>query len=53
MSAPVRLVVVGGGFGGLEAVLELERRFRDGPAVGITLVSENRYNGSPLQAEGS
>ena len=40
---PTRIVVAGGGFGGLEAVLELERRFRDDPAVDLLLVSENNY----------
>ncbi|MBI4466676.1 MAG: NAD(P)/FAD-dependent oxidoreductase [Acidobacteria bacterium] len=43
MSAPTRLVVLGAGFGGLEAVLELERRFRDDPGVEILLVSENNF----------
>ncbi|MFQ5818097.1 MAG: NAD(P)/FAD-dependent oxidoreductase [Terriglobia bacterium] len=43
MSRPARIVVLGAGFGGLEAVVELERRFRDGPAAELLLVSENNF----------
>ncbi|MGH9779617.1 MAG: NAD(P)/FAD-dependent oxidoreductase [Candidatus Acidiferrales bacterium] len=43
MTEPKRIVVLGGGFGGLEAVIELERRFRDHPGVELWLVSENNY----------
>ncbi|MCI0403355.1 MAG: NAD(P)/FAD-dependent oxidoreductase [Acidobacteria bacterium] len=43
MSEPKRIVVLGGGFGGLEAVIELEKRFRNQPGVELWLVSENNY----------
>jgi NADH dehydrogenase len=43
MAAATRIVVLGAGFGGLEAVLELERRFRGDPRVELTLVSEQNY----------
>jgi len=43
MSEPKRIVVLGGGFGGLEAVIELEKRFRGQPGVELWLVSENNY----------
>ncbi len=40
---PKRIVVLGGGFGGLEAVIELERRLRGRPDVELWLVSENNF----------
>jgi NADH dehydrogenase len=40
---PKRIVVLGGGFGGLEAIVELERRFRGHKEVELWLVSENNY----------
>src|SRR5713226_10433042 len=38
-----RIVVLGAGFGGLEATLELERAFRHQPGSEILLVSEQNY----------
>jgi len=38
-----RIVVLGAGFGGLEATLELERAFRHQPGIEILLVSEQNY----------
>ncbi|MBI2956656.1 MAG: FAD-dependent oxidoreductase, partial [Acidobacteria bacterium] len=43
MSTTTRIVVLGGGFGGLEAIIELEKRFRCQPGVELWLVSENNY----------
>jgi len=43
MSTPKRVVVLGGGFGGLEAMVELERRFRRDPSVDLLLVSEHNF----------
>ena len=43
MSEPKRIVVLGGGFGGLEAVIELEKRFSKRSDVELWLVSENNY----------
>lgn len=43
MSPPTRIVVLGAGFGGLEAVVELERRFRDDSSVELLLVNENNF----------
>jgi len=43
VSEPKRIVVLGGGFGGLEAVIELEKRFSNQPGVELWLVSENNY----------
>jgi len=42
-SEPKRIVVLGGGFGGLEAVIELEKRFSKRSDVELWLVSENNY----------
>src|SRR6202007_2939185 len=38
-----RVVVVGGGSGGLEAVTELDRMFRHDPDVEVLLVSDQNY----------
>src|SRR2546422_5601249 len=38
-----RIVVLGAGFGGLEATLELEHAFRHQPGIEILLVSEQNY----------
>lgn len=38
-----RIIVLGAGFGGLEAMVELERRFRDDPSVELLLVNENNF----------
>jgi len=43
MSAPARVVVLGAGFGGLEAMLELEERFSGDAAVDLLLVSESNF----------
>ncbi len=43
MKAPTRVVVLGAGFGGLEAILQLEQRFRDDPSVELLLVSESNF----------
>ncbi|HXE74823.1 MAG TPA: NAD(P)/FAD-dependent oxidoreductase [Candidatus Xenobia bacterium] len=45
MSAPhpKRIVVLGGGFGGLEAVIDLERRLGRRDGVELWLVSENNF----------
>jgi len=40
---PARIVVLGAGFGGLEAMVELERRFRDDPSIDLLLVNENNF----------
>src|SRR2546422_11158952 len=38
-----RIVVLGAGFGGLEATLELERAFRHQPGIEILLVNEQNF----------
>lgn len=38
-----RIVVLGGGFGGVYTAHELERRWRKDPSVRITLISRNNY----------
>ena len=38
-----RVVVVGAGFGGLEATADLERMFRGDPSVEIVLISDQNY----------
>jgi NADH dehydrogenase len=38
-----RIVVLGAGFGGMEAVIELEERFRDDPAVDLLLLNETNF----------
>ena len=43
MSAPTRVVVLGAGFGGLEAMLELEERFSGDAAVDLLLVNESNF----------
>jgi len=43
MSAPARVVVLGAGFGGLEAMLELEERFSGDAAVDLLLVNESNF----------
>ncbi len=49
MAEMTRMVVLGAGFGGLEAMLALERRFRGDPRVELTLVSEqNCFLFTPL-----
>jgi NADH:ubiquinone reductase (H+-translocating) len=40
---PIRILVLGGGFGGVEAARELERLFRRDPSVEITLVSRDNF----------
>lgn len=41
--APIRIVVLGAGFAGLEAMRVLERRFRRRPDVELLLVSDRNY----------
>ena len=43
MAEMTRIVVLGAGFGGLEAMLGLERRLPGEPGVELTLVSEQNY----------
>lgn len=43
MAAATRIVVLGAGFGGLEAILALERRFQRDKRVELTLVSDHNY----------
>src|SRR5713101_1639264 len=38
-----RVVVVGAGFGGLEATADLDRMFRDDPGVEVVLISDQNY----------
>jgi NADH:ubiquinone reductase (H+-translocating) len=38
-----RVVVVGAGFGGLEATADLDRMFRDDPSVEVVLISDQNY----------
>jgi NADH dehydrogenase len=40
---PTRIVVLGGGFAGIYAVMELERRLGRDPAVEITLVNKDNF----------
>src|SRR5882724_11679496 len=40
---PTRIVIVGGGFGGVYAALELERRLGGDPRVEITMVSRDNF----------
>jgi len=42
-TAGKRVVILGGGFGGVSAAARLERLFARDPSVGITLVSESNY----------
>lgn len=49
---PTRVVVLGGGFGGIAAVQELERQFATDPSVDITMVSAtNAQLFTPMLAE--
>ena len=43
MTQPTRIVVLGGGFGGIYAVMELERRLGRDRQVEITLVNKDNY----------
>jgi len=43
MSIPTRVVVLGAGFGGLEAMLELEERFAGDAAVDLLLVNDTNF----------
>jgi NADH dehydrogenase len=38
-----RILVLGAGFGGVEATVELDRQFRGDPKVEVTLVNDNNY----------
>ena len=40
---PYRVLILGGGFGGLYAALELEKRFAREPGVEVTLVNRENY----------
>lgn len=43
MSEPIRILVLGGGFGGVYAAMELERRLGKDRGIAITLVSRENY----------
>ena len=43
MKEPTRVVVLGAGFGGLEAIVELERQFRGDPGVDLLLVNDTNF----------
>src|SRR5690242_20261674 len=43
LPAPRRIVILGGGFGGVYAALELEKQLAGGPDVEITLVTRDNY----------
>jgi len=43
MKEPTRVVVLGAGFGGLEAMVELERHFRGDPGVDLLLVNDTNF----------
>ena len=43
MKEPTRIVVLGAGFGGLEAMLELEQSFSDDPAMDLLLVNDTNF----------
>ncbi len=48
----VRIVVIGGGFGGMHAALHLEEAFARGPAIDLTLISQtNAMLFTPMLAE--
>jgi NADH dehydrogenase len=52
MAQITRILILGGGFGGLYTALELERRFRGNPRIEITLVSrENFFLFTPMLHE--
>ncbi len=40
---PTRIVIVGGGFGGVYAALELQRRLRRDPSFEVTIVSRDNF----------
>jgi NADH dehydrogenase len=42
-AAPARIVILGGGFGGIYAAMEMERLFRGNASVDITLVNHDNY----------
>jgi NADH dehydrogenase len=42
-ATPKRVVIVGGGFGGVYAALELERRLRRDPGVEVTIVNRDNF----------
>jgi NADH:ubiquinone reductase (H+-translocating) len=43
MAKPHRIVVVGGGFGGVYTALELEKRLAQDPGVEVTLISHDNF----------
>src|ERR671918_180264 len=52
MSNKTKILILGGGFGGLYTALELEKIFRDDPTVEITLVNrENFFLFTPMLHE--
>lgn len=43
-SGPTRILILGGGFGGLYAALHLDKTFASDPKVEVTLVSRDNYS---------
>lgn len=43
MQRPRKVLILGGGFGGVTVAQQLERRFGDDPSVQVTLVSRDNY----------
>ncbi len=43
MSQPTKILILGGGFGGMYTALELEKAFRKDPDVEITLVNRENF----------
>src|SRR6266404_6347700 len=51
-TAPTKILILGGGFGGLYTAIELEKRLAHDPAVEITLVNrENHFSFTPMLHE--
>jgi uncharacterized membrane protein YphA (DoxX/SURF4 family) len=42
-TVPTRIVILGGGFGGMYAAMELERIFGDDPQVRVTVVNQDNF----------
>jgi NADH dehydrogenase FAD-containing subunit len=43
MTQKTKILILGGGFGGVYTALELEKQFRDQPDVEITLVNRDNF----------